>query len=89
MTTPLLSVITVCRNAADLLPATMESLSAQTWTKYEYLIIDGASADSTLELISNACASFSGKGADLRFLSEPDRGIYDAMNKGARMARGR
>ena len=89
MTTPLLSVITVCRNAADLLPATMESLSAQTWTNYEYLIIDGASADSTLELISKACASFSGKGADLRFLSEPDRGIYDAMNKGARMARGR
>lgn len=78
---PLISIITITFNAAGVLEPTMRSVAEQTCRDYEHLIIDGASRDKTLEIARR----YEG----VRILSEPDRGLYDAMNKGLRMARGR
>lgn len=77
---PLISIITITYNAAEVLNPTMDSVNSQTFGDYEHIIIDGASKDDTL-LIARRFAS-------ARILSEPDRGLYDAMNKGLKMARG-
>lgn len=81
--TPLISVITVTYNAADTLPATMDSLRRQQCTDFEHIIVDGASTDATLEVARGMATP------GLRIVSERDRGLYDAMNKGLRLARGR
>ena len=81
--TPLISIITITYNAAGELTPTMKSVREQSFTDYEHLIIDGASKDNTLSIARN----FGVNG--LRILSEPDKGLYDAMNKGLKMARGR
>lgn len=79
---PLFSVITVTYNAAMTLPRTLASVKAQDAAFMEYIVVDGASTDSTVQLVKNA-------GIDgVRILSEPDKGLYDAMNKGRDMARG-
>lgn len=73
---PLVSVITVVRNNATGIEKTIEAVLGQSYPNVEYIIIDGASTDATLEII---------QGYDKRigyWLSEPDRGLYDAMNKG-------
>lgn len=77
---PLISVITITYNAADCLRPTMESVAKQTFGDFEHLVIDGASKDNTVAI----ARSFEGT----RILSEPDRGLYDAMNKGLRLSRG-
>lgn len=82
-TTPLISVITVTYNAAATLPATMQSMQQQQCSDFEHIIIDGASTDATLALARRYSTP------SLRILSEPDKGLYDAMNKGLRMARGK
>ena len=76
------TIITVCRNHAQLLERTIQSVESQTWQDKEYLVIDGASTDETMEVIQRHQASIT------RWVSEPDQGIYDAMNKGVRMAQG-
>lgn len=81
--TPLISIITITYNAAGELAPTMKSVKEQSFTDYEHLIIDGASTDNTLETARTLATS------SLRILSEPDNGLYDAMNKGLAMARGR
>lgn len=78
---PLISVITVTYNAAKELPATLESLAAQTFSDFEHLIIDGASSDDTLAIARKMSPK-------ARIVSEPDKGLYDAMNKGLRAAKG-
>lgn len=78
---PLISVITITYNAASTLPATLASVEAQTFADFEYLVIDGASRDDTVALAS-ACPR-------AKVISEPDRGLYDAMNKGLHRASGR
>lgn len=80
---PLISIITITYNAASELPPTMKSVAEQTCGDFEHLIIDGASQDNTLEI-----ARKSGTGS-LRIISERDDGLYDAMNKGLNMARGK
>lgn len=79
---PLFSIVTVCFNAQDELAGTLADLRRQTFDDYEYVVIDGASTDGTLALLAEA--------GDLvdNLVSEPDGGIYDAMNKGVRAARG-
>ncbi|MBQ9668990.1 MAG: glycosyltransferase [Prevotella sp.] len=79
---PAVTVITVCRNALGMLRKTMESVEAQLYENLEYLVIDGASTDGTPQLLADW------RGRLTRFVSEPDGGIYDAMNKGAAMATG-
>ena len=80
---PLISVITITYNAADTLPLTMESVAEQTFMDFEHLVVDGASKDDTIILARRMGTQ------GIRILSEPDKGLYDAMNKGLRMARGR
>lgn len=79
---PLISVITITYNASSTIPMTMKSISEQTFTDFEHLVVDGASSDDTILIarqMGREC---------LRIVSEPDNGLYDAMNKGLRMARG-
>lgn len=78
---PLFSIITITFNAAGTLPATLKSVERQTFTDYEYLIVDGASTDGTVAIAQHSAAVSS-------VTSEPDKGLYDAMNKGLRKARG-
>lgn len=89
MEIPVLSVITVCFHAREQIQRTMECVLGQTWTQFEYLVIDGGSDDGTQELLEASRGRFEEKGIPFRFLSESDRGIYDAMNKGTRLADGR
>lgn len=76
------TVITVCRNAATLLDKTLKSTLRQSYENIEHIIIDGASTDDTMSILNNISAP------QVCWTSEPDKGIYDAMNKGACMARG-
>lgn len=79
---PIFSIITVTYNAAQTLEATIQSVIAQTYHSIEYIIIDGASTDATLQIVDKY------KSHITTFISEPDKGIYDAMNKGLGMAKG-
>ena len=80
---PLFSIITVTWNAAGVITPTLESVRRQTSSDYEMLIIDGASTDDTLAIVRQASIP------SMRVFSEPDNGLYDAMNKGIARARGR
>jgi glycosyltransferase involved in cell wall biosynthesis len=79
---PLVSIITVVRNGAASIFQTLESVRVQRQIPVEHIVIDGASTDGTIEILSNYQSD------QLRWLSEPDQGIYDAMNKGVALARG-
>ena len=81
-TLPLLSVVTVNRNMADGLARTIASVAQQDFNSYEYIVVDGASTDASIEVIDRNSDSVD------RWVSEPDAGIYDAMNKGVSLARG-
>ena len=81
MERPLFSIITITFNAAGTLPTTLRSVELQTFTDYEYLIVDGAATDGTVAIAQHSAAVSS-------VTSEPDKGLYDAMNKGLRKARG-
>ena len=80
---PLISVITITYNAAETLPLTMESVAEQTFRDFEHIVVDGASSDDTISIARRMGRH------DLRLISEPDEGLYDAMNKGLKTARGR
>lgn len=77
-----ISVITVCRNAQELIENTLLSVFQQTYMNYEYIVIDGASTDKTVAIIEKYKDKIS------YFISEPDAGIYNAMNKGIKAATG-
>ncbi len=79
------SIITITYNAAQWLERTMRSVLAQTNTDYEYIIVDGASTDRTVSIIKRLEPRFDGR---LSWQSEPDKGLYDAMNKGIAQAKG-
>lgn len=80
------TIITVCYNSALTIRQTIESVLHQTYHDIEYVIVDGASEDETLSIINEYQPAF---GERLKIVSEPDQGIYDAMNKGIRMATGK
>ena len=79
---PLISVVTVVLNGGDLLHETVRSVLGQTYPKLEYIVVDGGSTDGTLDLIRRYDGQIS------RWISQKDRGVYDAMNKGAQLAKG-
>lgn len=83
-----ISVITIAYNSENCIGRTIESVLAQSYTDVEYLIIDGASKDGTVEVAESYRAALEEKGITYRVYSEPDGGIYDAMNKGIRLATG-
>ena len=85
MDTVRLSIITVTYNSEKYLRTAIESVLSQIDYLYEYWIIDGGSTDSTLFIIKSYLSAFQGK---LHFISEKDKGIYDAMNKGIRLSTG-
>lgn len=82
------SIITIAYNSEKTIARAMESVLAQTYANIEYLIIDGASADQTVDIAESFQTKMQAKGIHLRIVSEPDDGIYDAMNKGIRLATG-
>jgi len=79
---PRVSIITVVRNDAAGLERTMDSVAAQDYAGREYVVVDGASTDGTTDVLKRRAAEVT------RWISEPDTGIYQAMNKGARLAAG-
>ena len=80
-----ISIITVTYNAASVLKRTLDSVKAQSWQQIEHLIIDGASKDETISMAETYKAQCL---YEVVILSEPDKGLYDAMNKGLRLATG-
>lgn len=80
---PLLSIITINRNRKDDLEATFNSVFSQPTQNFEYIVIDGGSTDGSVELIHQYASRIH------YWVSEPDKGIYDAMNKGAQAAQGK
>lgn len=76
------SIVTVCFNSAATIDDTIRSVREQKYEHLEHIIIDGGSTDGTQEVIGRY------NGRIKKFISEPDRGIYDAMNKGLRLAKG-
>lgn len=81
----LFTIITVCYNSEKTIERTLKSVLIQDFQDYEYIIVDGDSTDNTLSIIHKYKELFQGK---LKLISEPDRGIYDAMNKGINLAQG-
>lgn len=80
-----ISIITATYNSEKTLKDTLESVLKQTYKNYEHIIIDGASKDRTMEIVKSYETKYEGK---LRYISEKDNGLYDAMNKGIKMATG-
>lgn len=80
-----ISIITATYNSSRTLTDTLESVLRQSYTDIDYVIVDGGSKDNTLDIIRQYEPRFGGR---MRWISEPDKGIYDAMNKGIRMATG-
>lgn len=78
----MISIITVTYNSAKYLSETIESIKNQSYSNIEYIIIDGGSDDGTIDIIKNNLDTIS------YWISEPDEGIYDAMNKGIMAASG-
>lgn len=81
-TRPRISVVTVCFNSARTLRRTLESVAGQNHPNIEYIVVDGGSTDGTLAIVGEY------RHVVDKMVSEPDAGIYDAMNKGLRMATG-
>lgn len=79
---PIFSIITVCYNASKTIERTVQSVLNQTFTDFEYIIIDGASKDATLDVLEPY------RDRIKTLISEPDEGIYHAMNKGIDLAKG-
>lgn len=78
------SIITVTYNSEKTIEQTIKSVLAQTYQNIEYIIVDGASTDNTIKIIER----YSELDGRIRYISEKDNGIYDAMNKGIKMASG-
>lgn len=82
----LFTIITVCYNSEKTIERTIQSVLHQTCQDYQYIIVDGASTDGTMNIVRKYEPLFQGK---LKCISEPDQGIYDAMNKGIHEADGK
>lgn len=81
-----ITIVTVCYNAAEEIAKTMKSVLNQSFDDLEYIIIDGRSEDNTIAIIEQTLNKYKDK--NVKLISEPDDGIFDAMNKGIRMATG-
>ncbi len=85
---PKITLTTVCYNGGKTLGRTIESVLSQTFTDFEYLILDGLSNDNSLEIAKSYILDFEKKGVAYKIFSEKDRGMYDALNKGIELAEG-
>ncbi len=82
MNKPLISIITVCYNAERTIGQTIASVLNQDYTNIEYILIDGASTDNTMNIVQSNISRIT------KYVSEPDKGLYDAINKGLDLATG-
>ena len=82
---PKFSIITICYNSSKTIERTIKSVLDQTCKNYEYIIVDGASKDCTLDIVKQYEPLFEGR---MKWKSEPDTGIYNAMNKGIKCSSG-
>ena len=82
MSDPRISVVTVCFNSAATIGDTLASVANQRGVHFEHVVVDGASSDATMEIVTGFTPEVA------RVISEPDRGLYDAMNKGMAVATG-
>ena len=88
--TPLVTILTVAFNSEKTIAKTIDAVFNQTYPNIEYIIIDGASTDNTVQVAKSYQSLFdSASGRSLKIISESDNGMYDALNKGARMAQGK
>lgn len=81
----MISIITATYNSAETINDTIKSVLCQTNKDFEYIIVDGGATDETIDIVKSYESEFSGR---LKWVSEKDKGIYDAMNKGIKMASG-
>jgi glycosyltransferase len=79
------SIITATYNSSDTVQETLESVLSQTYCEIEYIVVDGQSKDHTIGIIKEYESRFNNQ---MQWISEPDQGIYDALNKGIRLATG-
>ena len=77
------SVITMTYNDCENLKKSIKKILAQDYPNMEYIVVDGGSTDGTIEVLKQAEVDFGGR---MRWISEPDRGLYDALNKGIAMS---
>lgn len=85
----LVSIITVSYNSETTIARTIESVLNQSYDCIEYIIVDGNSKDRTVKIAESYRKEFEKKGVNYIVISEPDKGMYDALNKGAQMASGK
>lgn len=85
---PKISIITPTFNSENTIYGTIDALLRQTFSDFEYIVIDGVSKDKTIDKIQSYIPDFEAKGVSVRIVSEPDKGVYDAMNKGVKLAEG-
>lgn len=81
---PLISIVTPCLNRAGMIREALDSVRNQNYAHVEHIIVDGGSTDGTLEILKE----YQEKYPDLKIISEPDKNLYDALNKGIRLAKG-
>ena len=81
-TLPKISIITIVYNGVSTIEKTIKSIAAQSYPNVEYIVVDGGSNDGTIDIVKNYSNSVS------KWVSEPDKGIYDAMNKGITLSSG-
>lgn len=89
MDQPKISIVTVCFNSEKTISDTIQSVLKQNFSGFEYILVDGGSRDNTMNIIASFADQFHQKGIGYSYVSESDRGIYDAMNKGIARAKGK
>lgn len=87
-TTPFFSIVTASYNSEKTISDTITSVLNLDFKDFEYIIIDGNSSDNTLKIIQSFVPKFEAKGVPYKFISEKDKGIYDAWNKGIQLSSG-
>lgn len=83
-----ISVVTATYNSAATIVDTLKSMLSQTYGNIEHIVVDGNSSDTTMETVAKYAPLYQSRGLELKWISEPDNGIYDAMNKGITLASG-